>query len=276
MRSNLSRIRNFGMENPWLALKEELEIISNQATDDIPSVNELRSLADKLKNAERRAVEVALLLALEAEAEAELQDDESQDETAFSEPVVDEPISGEAVAKDAESADNHSGSLELDSNLNQDALQAEENANRDLSSEKAEMESTGIEEEKHQPSAAVESADSSTTTQSKAEKEEPASPNSFQDSLEAQNDNSLASRLQKSPISDLKSVIGLNKRFLFANELFDGNMEAFNRALNELNHINSHDEALRFIDLQVKARFNWNDEEDVTQQFLELVERRFL
>lgn len=89
-------------------------------------------------------------------------------------------------------------------------------------------------------------------------------------------DNSLASRIQQSPISDLKAAIGLNERFLFANELFDGNMEAFNRALNELNHIDSKEGAYIFINAQLKERFNWNDDSEITVRFLNLVERRFL
>lgn len=89
-------------------------------------------------------------------------------------------------------------------------------------------------------------------------------------------DNSLANRMQRTPISDLKASIGLNERFLFANELFDGNMESFNRALNELNHIDSLEGANLFINAQLKERFNWNDESEITLRFLNLVERRFL
>lgn len=89
-------------------------------------------------------------------------------------------------------------------------------------------------------------------------------------------DNSLANRLRKSKITDLKASIGLNERFLFANELFNGNMEAFNRALNELNHIDSKEGADYFINMQLKERYSWNDDSEVTLRFLDLVERRFL
>ncbi len=91
-----------------------------------------------------------------------------------------------------------------------------------------------------------------------------------------EDDNSLGYRLQKSAIRDLRAAIGLNERFLFANELFDGNMEAFNRALNELNHIESRDDAYKFINMQLRERFKWNEESEVTEKFLDLVERRFL
>ena len=84
------------------------------------------------------------------------------------------------------------------------------------------------------------------------------------------------SKIQRNPISDLRSAIGLNERFLYANELFNGNMEAFNLAINELNHIESLEDAFRIIDLQLKPKFNWVNDAEVTLQFIDLVERRFL
>lgn len=89
-------------------------------------------------------------------------------------------------------------------------------------------------------------------------------------------DNTLNTRLQKQPIHDLRRAIGLNERFLYTNELFNGNMEAFNLAINELNHISSLEDAFRIIDLQLKPKYNWEDTSEAVAQFLDLVERRFL
>ena len=44
------------------------------------------------------------------------------------------------------------------------------------------------------------------------------------DLLEKTEDNSLAARLQRKPVSDLISAIGINDKFLFLNELFSGSM----------------------------------------------------
>ncbi len=89
-------------------------------------------------------------------------------------------------------------------------------------------------------------------------------------------DDSLASKLKKTKIEDLKSAVALNQRFLFSNELFNGNMEAFNRALNELNHLENMDEALRYIDLQLSKNYNWKKDSDTVGEFLALIERRFI
>lgn len=87
---------------------------------------------------------------------------------------------------------------------------------------------------------------------------------------------SLAKKLQASPLSDLKAAIGLNQRFAFSNELFGGNMEAFNKAVNELNHLESMEEAERMINLQLKTAYAWNAESELVNNFLELVNRRYL
>lgn len=89
-------------------------------------------------------------------------------------------------------------------------------------------------------------------------------------------DKSINTRIQRQPIGDLRRAIGLNERFLYANELFNGNMEAFNLALNELNHIESVEDAFRIIDLQLKPKYNWVAENEAVTKFIDLVERRFL
>lgn len=87
---------------------------------------------------------------------------------------------------------------------------------------------------------------------------------------------SLLEKLKKQPIANLKSAIAINQRFLFSNELFKGNMEAFNQAINELNHLENLDEALKFINLQLAEKYMWNYENPTVVQFVELVERRYL
>ena len=55
------------------------------------------------------------------------------------------------------------------------------------------------------------------------------------DLLEKTEDNSLAARLQRKPVSDLISAIGINDKFLFLNELFGGSMEKYNKSIRSLN-----------------------------------------
>ncbi|MGB0805283.1 MAG: hypothetical protein ACPGRC_01245 [Salibacteraceae bacterium] len=86
---------------------------------------------------------------------------------------------------------------------------------------------------------------------------------------------SLADKLRSKSIKKLADSIALNERFLYSNELFNGNMEAFKRALNELDHIASKEDAQRYIELQLQVENNWDLEAETVQSFILLVERRF-
>lgn len=91
----------------------------------------------------------------------------------------------------------------------------------------------------------------------------------------ALSETSLADKLRSKSIQKLAESIALNERFLYSNELFNGNMEAFKRALNELDHIASKEDAQRFIELQLQVENNWDLESETVQSFIALVERRF-
>lgn len=88
----------------------------------------------------------------------------------------------------------------------------------------------------------------------------------------ANNGGDLASRLQRQPITNLATAIGLNDKFLFINELFGGSSEAYNRAIDELNNLASMDEARQL--MQERGITSANPE--ALQAFVELVERRYL
>ena len=71
-------------------------------------------------------------------------------------------------------------------------------------------------------------------------------------------------------VDDIRLAISLGDRFLYQRELFGQNAELMQRTLNELNKLNSFDEALKYI-----ARFNWDTESSTYQQFLVTLHRRF-
>lgn len=83
---------------------------------------------------------------------------------------------------------------------------------------------------------------------------------------------SLAQKMEHTPIPDLKRAITLNQRFQFSKELFKGNNEDYEVAIDRLN-TTSRDEALRQLD-QLKNKYEWNNDAQVTQDFMELIERR--
>jgi hypothetical protein len=73
------------------------------------------------------------------------------------------------------------------------------------------------------------------------------------------------------PVDDIKKAIGLNDRFLYQRELFDNNPSLMNQTLDALNAMGSFGDALSF----VKTNFTWDDDDDTTQSFMNLVHRKF-
>ena len=88
-------------------------------------------------------------------------------------------------------------------------------------------------------------------------------------------DNSLANKLENQGVSDLKKAIGLNERFYFANELFKGDGEEYSRAIEELNHLGSMDDARRLITAKYEEKYKWDYESEAVTSFLNLLGRRY-
>lgn len=87
-------------------------------------------------------------------------------------------------------------------------------------------------------------------------------------------DNSLAAKLAKTKIENLNSVIGINEKFLFTNELFDGNTEQFLKTISDLNNCTSISEANSKL-AGISTKRNWNQEEEPFQKFQLLLHRKY-
>ncbi len=88
-------------------------------------------------------------------------------------------------------------------------------------------------------------------------------------------DKSIAEKLQQDPLTDLKKSIGINEKFAFINELFDGNLEGYNAAIDKLNNCGSLDAALGVLSSQLADTYNWTDDGTRFQQLRNLIVRRF-
>ena len=86
-----------------------------------------------------------------------------------------------------------------------------------------------------------------------------------------QSKNDLSSMMQSKPISDLTKAIGVNDKFHFIRELFDGNRDHYHEAIQLLNEIPTFEEAQTYL----HETFDWNWEDPVTKKFLELIKRKF-
>jgi hypothetical protein len=89
-----------------------------------------------------------------------------------------------------------------------------------------------------------------------------------------QEDNRLEGKFKKMAIDDILASIGLNERYLYANDLFDGEMEVFKSEVQIINDFNSLTEAIEYWE-ELKNKYNWEQENTLVQALQSLIERRF-
>jgi hypothetical protein len=82
----------------------------------------------------------------------------------------------------------------------------------------------------------------------------------------------VASILQNKPIGDLTKAIGINDKFLFTKELFNGNAELYARSIRQLNEFTDINDALIYI----QENFNWDGKNEAANQLIDLVRRKLL
>lgn len=82
----------------------------------------------------------------------------------------------------------------------------------------------------------------------------------------------LSSKLQSQPISDIGSAIGLNDKFLFINELFNGNSEKFEETISYLNNAPNFNDAFNYLN----EHFDWEMENPSVQKLLDLARRKLI
>ncbi|MDG2343824.1 MAG: hypothetical protein P8L23_04535 [Flavobacteriales bacterium] len=89
-------------------------------------------------------------------------------------------------------------------------------------------------------------------------------------------ESSLADRFGKKPIDNLSTSIGINEKFLFTNNLFNGSAEDFNEQIKVLNEQNSLTIAMDYIYETLVQKYNWNTKSKQVKKFIDLIERRYM
>jgi hypothetical protein len=74
------------------------------------------------------------------------------------------------------------------------------------------------------------------------------------------------------PVTDLLSAIGINDRFTFIRELFNGDSGKFESAIKFLNDATSFNDAYNYMLLY----FNWDMESEPVQLLLDMIRRKFI
>jgi len=82
------------------------------------------------------------------------------------------------------------------------------------------------------------------------------------------------SKIQKPKLDNLNTAIGLNDKFQFANELFEGSMPEYNVAIQQLNTAETIESAMEYVE-NLQQLYNWDFENETVKRLLDLVDRRY-
>ena len=189
---------------------------------------------------------------------------EEFEETIAEEAEIEESLNDEAAVEEDHSEEAQEEAQQEPEEETQEEVEVEESIISD--------DSDNQEEEQQEPEKEANEARELENT----EEAKPSNEDQDINSKIAQIDSSLVERLKQGKVDDLRSAIALNQRFLFSNELFQGNMEAFNLAVNELNNLDGYEDATRLMEAQLFPRYKWNVENEVVKDFVGLVKRRYL
>lgn len=85
---------------------------------------------------------------------------------------------------------------------------------------------------------------------------------------------SIADKMQKTKISNIREAIGINDKFLFINGLFNGDLSRYNKILDEFNELTTKQGVDTYL-REVKVQFRWDEETDAYARFREILDRKF-
>ncbi len=87
--------------------------------------------------------------------------------------------------------------------------------------------------------------------------------------------NMLADSLGFEATSTLKSMLTINQKFMFINDLFDGNNEDFNKVIDFLDSCETKEVVVKFINSNYIQRGSWKAEAPQVKEFLSLIDKKF-
>jgi hypothetical protein len=97
---------------------------------------------------------------------------------------------------------------------------------------------------------------------------------SFNDKLKEAREKSLGPRFRQTNQGDIKSLININDKFLFINELFDGDYKDYTQAIDTFNTFTEKRDAFDFLDSLLKNNL-WNSTSAAFIKLKEIVEKKF-
>jgi len=74
-------------------------------------------------------------------------------------------------------------------------------------------------------------------------------------------------------ITDIHTAIGINEKFQFTNELFEGNANEYTAAVNQLNNYPSFTEAESYLN-SIKEIYKWKEDDVLVGKFISIIKRK--
>lgn len=85
----------------------------------------------------------------------------------------------------------------------------------------------------------------------------------------------LITQIHKPAIPDIRAAIGINDKFRYANELFNGNIQEYEIAVQQLNTAGTLDSAMEYF-MNIQQLYGWDRENECVQGLYDIVERRYI
>ena len=85
----------------------------------------------------------------------------------------------------------------------------------------------------------------------------------------------LAETLGKDKQDSIKTMLTINQKFMFINDLFDGNQNDFVKVIDFLEHCETENEAMAFIQNNYVKRSLWRAEAPPVKEFIKLISSKF-
>jgi hypothetical protein len=164
--------------------------------------------------------------------------------------------------------------------------------------EKEPEEQQEIQHMEEEPAEPVEIPEEKEVVSHKEVREEPEMPDAQQDYTETEEDSkstidlfssaeptisdvyseqetvTVADKFNQETVNELREAIGINEKFLFINELFNGDMSKYNKAIDELDEMATYKGAETYL-LELKVQHQWEEDSQALMKLTELVKRKF-
>ncbi len=85
---------------------------------------------------------------------------------------------------------------------------------------------------------------------------------------------SIAEKMQKSHVGNIREAIGINEKFLFINELFNGDLGRYNKILDDINDLATKQGVDTYL-FELRIQFQWADDNEAYLRLRELLDRKF-